>query len=193
MNQFGCPYAKDPKALDAGTGNPADGSFFNLATSGAIEKRFGGGNIRDEKTSRDSNTPGSLSMANTGVPSHVMPFPYYSRPPPSLLATARRGTPWSALERAPPRGSLSELHPPGLARAGRPHSGGSQFFMNVNHNVNLDWFSKGAFPAGRFLRLSNQRMRSAALSINCHRCVGASGLRPDHRGLRARRENLQGV
>ena len=30
------------------------------------------------------------------------------------------------------------------SRAGRPHSGGSQFFMNVNHNANLDWFSSGA-------------------------------------------------
>ena len=28
--------------------------------------------------------------------------------------------------------------------AGRPHSGGSQFFMNLNHNANLDWFSSGA-------------------------------------------------
>ena len=32
----------------------------------------------------------------------------------------------------------------GCPRTGRPHSGGSQFFMNLNHNANLDWFSKGA-------------------------------------------------
>ena len=68
MNQFGCPYAKDPNASDAGTGNPPDGLFGNLAKNGAVEKRFGGGNIKDECVSQDSNTPGSLSMANTGMP-----------------------------------------------------------------------------------------------------------------------------
>merc|ERR1719159_909065 len=44
MDQFGCPYAKDPTSPDAGTGNPPDGSFENLAT-GAEEQRSGGGNI----------------------------------------------------------------------------------------------------------------------------------------------------
>merc|ERR1712110_1407068 len=29
MNQFGCPYAKDPKSSRAGTGGPPDGSFKN--------------------------------------------------------------------------------------------------------------------------------------------------------------------
>eukprot|EP00746_Dinoflagellata_sp_MGD_P160867 gnl/MRDRNA2_/MRDRNA2_87806_c0_seq1.p1 gnl/MRDRNA2_/MRDRNA2_87806_c0~~gnl/MRDRNA2_/MRDRNA2_87806_c0_seq1.p1 ORF type:complete len:200 (+),score=33.62 gnl/MRDRNA2_/MRDRNA2_87806_c0_seq1:75-674(+) len=36
------------------------------------------------------------------------------------------------------RGTLS------MANTGRPHSGGSQFFMNVADNKNLDWFSPGA-------------------------------------------------
>merc|ERR1711907_626530 len=65
MNQFGCPHAKDPKSRAAGTGGPPDGTFKNLKT-GAIEKRFGGGNIMDENISRDSNEPGTFSMANTG-------------------------------------------------------------------------------------------------------------------------------
>ena len=39
MNQFGCPYAKDPKARDAGTGGPPDGTFPNLAKRGASENR----------------------------------------------------------------------------------------------------------------------------------------------------------
>jgi len=90
MNQFGCPLAKDPKSGRAGTGGPPDGSFKNLKT-GATERRSNGGNIKDENISRDSNTPGTLSMANTG----------------------------------------------------RPNSGGSQFFMNVANNANLDWFSPG--------------------------------------------------
>merc|ERR1719436_1392686 len=30
------------------------------------EKRFNGGNIKDEHTSRDTNAAGTLSMANTG-------------------------------------------------------------------------------------------------------------------------------
>merc|ERR1712048_971374 len=67
MNQFGCPHAKDPKSRRAGTGGPKDGSFTNLKT-GAKERRFNGGNIKDENISRDSNKPGTLSMANTGAP-----------------------------------------------------------------------------------------------------------------------------
>jgi cyclophilin family peptidyl-prolyl cis-trans isomerase len=65
MAQFGCPHAKDPKSSRAGTGGPPDGQFKNLKT-GAMEKRFNGGNIMDENISRDSNEPGTLSMANTG-------------------------------------------------------------------------------------------------------------------------------
>merc|ERR1711977_355531 len=91
MNQFGCPFAKDPKSSRAGTGGPKDGTFKNLKTGGT-ERRSNGGNIKDENISRDSNGPGTLSMANTG----------------------------------------------------RPNSGGSQFFMNVADNRNLDWFSPGA-------------------------------------------------
>merc|ERR1712170_188531 len=67
MAQFGWPHAKDPKSRRAVTGGPPDGTFKNLKT-GATEKRFGGGNIMDENISRDSNEPGTLSMANTGSP-----------------------------------------------------------------------------------------------------------------------------
>ncbi|GAX76889.1 hypothetical protein CEUSTIGMA_g4335.t1 [Chlamydomonas eustigma] len=67
MNQFGCPNSKDPNSRSAGTGGPKDGEFLNLKT-GATEKRFGGGNIKDELISKDSNEPGTLSMANTGQP-----------------------------------------------------------------------------------------------------------------------------
>jgi cyclophilin family peptidyl-prolyl cis-trans isomerase len=91
MNQFGCPHAKDPKSSRAGTGGPPDGTFKNLGT-GATEKRSNGGNIEDENISKDSNVPGTLSMANTG----------------------------------------------------QKNSGGSQFFLNVANNANLDWFSGGA-------------------------------------------------
>jgi cyclophilin family peptidyl-prolyl cis-trans isomerase len=90
MNQFGCPNSKDPKARNAGQGGPPDGEFKNLVT-GSTEKRSNGGNIQDENISKDSNVPGTLSMANTG----------------------------------------------------RPNSGGSQFFLNVATNSNLDWFSGG--------------------------------------------------
>merc|ERR1712183_487328 len=62
----------------------------NLKT-GATERRSNGGNIKDENISKDTNAPGTLSMANTGS----------------------------------------------------PNSGGSQFFINVAKNANLDWFSPG--------------------------------------------------
>merc|ERR1719272_268761 len=91
MNQFGCPNAKDPKSRRAGTGGPPDGSFKNLKTGGT-ERRSNGGNIKDENISRDSNKPGSLSMANTGS----------------------------------------------------QNTGGSQFFLYVADNRNLDWFSPGS-------------------------------------------------
>merc|ERR1719487_1966386 len=67
MDQFGCPNAKDPKSRRAGTGGPPDGQFKNLKT-GQMERRSNGGNIQDENISRDSNEPGTLSMANTGSP-----------------------------------------------------------------------------------------------------------------------------
>merc|ERR1712193_511501 len=62
-----------------------------MGKTGGTERRSNGGNIKDENISRDSNGPGTLSMANTG----------------------------------------------------RPNSGGSQFFINVADNRNLDWFSPG--------------------------------------------------
>jgi len=67
MNQFGCPHSRDPHSARAGTGGPSDGTFVNLA-SGATERRTNGGNIEDENISRDTNAPGTLSMANTGAP-----------------------------------------------------------------------------------------------------------------------------
>lgn len=67
MDQFGCPYSKDPKSSQAGTGGPEDGTFKNLVT-GAIERRSNGGNIKDEYAAKISNEPGTLSMANTGRP-----------------------------------------------------------------------------------------------------------------------------
>merc|ERR1711959_222619 len=36
--------------------------------TGGMETRSNGGNIKDELISRDSNEPGTLSMANTGSP-----------------------------------------------------------------------------------------------------------------------------
>merc|ERR1711935_709593 len=91
MDQFGCPHSKDPNSRRAGTGGPPDGSFSNKVT-GATERRFNGGNIEDENISKDTNAPGTLSMANCGS----------------------------------------------------PNTGGSQFFLNVADNKNLDWFSGGS-------------------------------------------------
>jgi cyclophilin family peptidyl-prolyl cis-trans isomerase len=68
MNQFGCPKAKNPKAGDAGTGGPADGSKYKNLATGAEIVRKNGGNIPDELITKISNEPGTLSMANTGQP-----------------------------------------------------------------------------------------------------------------------------
>lgn len=88
MNQFGCPYARNPEDGRAGRGSaPPNSSFKNLVT-GETHTRSKGGKIEDEFESLDTNRPGSLSMANTG----------------------------------------------------RPNTGGSQFFVNVAQNSNLDWW-----------------------------------------------------
>ena len=47
MVQFGCPHSKEPKSPRCGTGGP-------------------GYAIEDEHTAKISNTPGTLSMANSG-------------------------------------------------------------------------------------------------------------------------------
>ena len=47
MIQFGCPHSKDPRSSSAGRGGP-------------------GYSIPDEHTAQLSNTPGTLSMANSG-------------------------------------------------------------------------------------------------------------------------------
>jgi cyclophilin family peptidyl-prolyl cis-trans isomerase len=68
----------------------------------------------------------------------------YSRDPHS----ARSGT------GGPPHGTIADeflpsarfSNEPGtlsMANTGRPNSGGSQFFINTNHNAYLDWFSPG--------------------------------------------------
>ena len=68
MNQFGCPYAKDPKARNAGTGGPQGNTAYKNIATGAEITRNSGGNIPDELTQKISNEPGTLSMANTGQP-----------------------------------------------------------------------------------------------------------------------------
>lgn len=70
MNQFGCPYAKDPKSGRAGTGGPPPKSQFTvLDGSGKVITRDSReGCIPDEFTAKITNAPGTLSMANTGQP-----------------------------------------------------------------------------------------------------------------------------
>jgi len=113
MDQFGCPNAKDPNSRRAGTGGPPDGTFKNLATGGT-ETRSNGGNIKDENISKDTNAPGTLSMANTGT----------------------------------------------------PNSGGSQFFLNVANNSNLDWFSPGQSKHPVFGKLTDQASLDVAIAIS---------------------------
>lgn len=68
MDQFGCPFSKDPKSPRAGTGGPEGLSTFENLATGEVISRNAGGNIPDELTAKISNKPGTLSMANTGQP-----------------------------------------------------------------------------------------------------------------------------
>jgi cyclophilin family peptidyl-prolyl cis-trans isomerase len=94
-----------------------------------MEKRFHGGNIKDENISRDTNAPGTLSMANTGS----------------------------------------------------KDSGGSQFFLNVANNKNLDWFTDGQSKhpvRGRCARCTPLRVRvcrRAPRRLTLARCAPSDG------------------
>jgi len=125
MNQFGCPKSRDPKSRAAGTGGPPDGSFKNLVTGGT-ETRSNGGNIKDENIDKTSNTPGTLSMANTG----------------------------------------------------QKNSGGSQFFMNVAKNANLDWFSPGQSKHPVFGKLCTKADFDLAVKISQVRTRDDSPVEP---------------
>lgn len=67
MLQFGCPHSRDPKSQRAGTGGPNGGTTYTTP-DGKTVTRDKGGNIPDEFTTKISNEPGTLSMANTGQP-----------------------------------------------------------------------------------------------------------------------------
>ena len=121
MDQFGCPYSKDPKSQRAGTGGPPDGTFKNLV-SGATETRSNGGNIKDECAApavplaalQSASLPQSIPLASAAIPGRRYAAKISNEP-----------------------GTLS------MANTGSPNSGGSQFFMNTVHNAFLDWFSPG--------------------------------------------------
>ncbi|XP_063902665.1 uncharacterized protein LOC135122424 [Zophobas morio] len=65
MIQFGCPYSKDPFSHMVGTGGPTPFSTFQ-SCDGSSCVRDSYGNIIDEWIHKISNTPGTVSMANTG-------------------------------------------------------------------------------------------------------------------------------
>lgn len=73
MNQFGCPFSKDPKSGRAGTGGPDAGSTYTVIGTGQKITRNAEGSIPDEfrapyKCPKIENKPMTLSMANTGEP-----------------------------------------------------------------------------------------------------------------------------
>mmetsp|Transcript_35130 Transcript_35130/g.58188 ORF Transcript_35130/g.58188 Transcript_35130/m.58188 type:complete len:228 (+) Transcript_35130:401-1084(+) len=67
MCQFGCPHSADANSRRAGTGGPEGGTSFTTP-DGTVITRSAGGNIPDELVGEFSNKPGTLSMANTGMP-----------------------------------------------------------------------------------------------------------------------------
>lgn len=42
MNQFECPYSRDPMASNAGTGGPASSSTYEVPGKGAVKRNFEG-------------------------------------------------------------------------------------------------------------------------------------------------------
>ena len=71
--------------------------------------------------------------------------------------------PWNATSVRAPQdsnvpGTLS------MANTGRPNSGGSQFFLNVNNNANLDWFSGGPSKHPVFAKITDGYDVAVAIS-----------------------------
>ncbi|KAH8045596.1 peptidyl-prolyl cis-trans isomerase [Aureococcus anophagefferens] len=70
MNQFGCPYSKDPKSQRAGTGGPKDGTTFKNLATGGTETRFNGGNIKDENFFMNVADNRNLDWFSPGASKH---------------------------------------------------------------------------------------------------------------------------
>jgi cyclophilin family peptidyl-prolyl cis-trans isomerase len=118
-----------------GTGGPAPNSTFK-SCDGTTIKRTHDGSIPDEvgkEQYKITNAVGTLSMANTGEFFCDFECYYFHESQKSILVGTRT--------------CLLTLHGLFLIRflgcfTGRPKSGGSQFFLNVNHNSFLDWFDR---------------------------------------------------
>jgi cyclophilin family peptidyl-prolyl cis-trans isomerase len=75
-------------------------------------------------------------MAQFGCP--------HSRDPKSPRAGTGDGPDGPLKDEFPPNAKLSnEVGTLSMANTGAPNSGSSQFFINTEHNDNLDWFSPG--------------------------------------------------
>jgi cyclophilin family peptidyl-prolyl cis-trans isomerase len=66
----------------------------------------------------------------------------YSKDPKSDRA-GTGGPPWGDIKDEFTAKLSNEPGTLSMANTGRPHSGGSQFFINTEHNDSLDWFSPG--------------------------------------------------
>ncbi|KAJ1458809.1 cyclophilin-like domain-containing protein, partial [Pelagophyceae sp. CCMP2097] len=53
-----------------------------------------------------------------------------------------------------------------MANTGSPNSGGSQFFLNVAHNANLDWFSGGSSKHPVFGAIVDKQSLAIAVAIS---------------------------
>ena len=120
-----------------GTGGPVPGSTFKSCDGKTIRRTRDGG-IPDELHQKISNAVGTLSMANTGeifvCASIRSGSQFFQILYTTCLLFVETATSWlTAYIRFLPRDILF---------TGRPESGGSQFFLNVNHNSFLDWFDR---------------------------------------------------
>ena len=64
-----------------------------------------------------------------------------------------------------------------MANTGQPNSGGSQFFMNVANNANLDWFSPGQSKHPVFGKLTDDSM-ALAMAISKVRTQNDNPVQP---------------
>ena len=143
------PKSRDPRARDAGTGGPPDGTFKNLV-NGGMETRSNGGNIKDEHTVRISNEPGTLSMANTGAPNSGGSQFFMVR---SAELACVGGCHWSM-----------RFLPPVFLRCS--HRCRFCLLQNTVHNDFLDWFSAGSSKHPVFGKATDQASFDVMVAIS---------------------------
>eukprot|EP01038_Epipyxis_sp_PR26KG_P015967 gene15967-21667_t len=129
MNQFGCPYSRDPNSNRAGTGGPQPGTSYEAIVGNLYHCKL------SDSTSisiHEMDVCAALVSSSTKVVCGA---------PRTIPRTSDGSIPDEFREKNCPKYS-NEPGTLSMANTGQPNSGGSQFFINTVHNSFLDFWDK---------------------------------------------------